>query len=117
MIFKSIVTLAVLSSFVAAGPVEHERVKEQIRKRQTGAIPGLPDALAGFVPMIANSGMLPTIVKTFINCRSPNTMMVCYVDIDLLEQLAVVKLVMLQEQLLDLSRWKPEIPIFPVQRQ
>jgi hypothetical protein len=70
MILKSLVSLAVLSSLVAAGPVEHERVKEQIRKRQIGAIAGLPDSLAALVPMLANSGMLPGIVKTLINCAS-----------------------------------------------
>lgn len=68
---KSFLSLALLGSLVAAGPVEHEMIKEQIRKRQTGAVAGLPPALAAFVPMVANSGMLPTIVKNLINgtCR------------------------------------------------
>jgi hypothetical protein len=68
MVYKSLVSLALLGNLVAAGPIEHARVLEQIRKRQTGAIPGLPESMAGLVPTFANSGMLPTIVKTFINC-------------------------------------------------
>ena len=70
MIFKSVVSLAILGSLVAAGPVEHERVKEQIRKRQVGAIAGLPDSLAALVPALANSGMLPGLVKSMINGAS-----------------------------------------------
>jgi hypothetical protein len=69
---KSFVTLA-LMGLAAAGPIEHEMIKEQSRKRQTGAIAGLPAGLAGMVPMIANSGMLPTIVKTFLNGTRSST--------------------------------------------
>jgi hypothetical protein len=68
MIFKPLVSLALASSLVAAGPVEHEMIKAQTRKRQeTGAIGGLPSGLQSLVPMVSNAGMLPNIVKTLIN--------------------------------------------------
>ena len=38
------------------------------RKRQDlGVVPGLPKAIQGLVPGLANLGMLPTIVKSGVN--------------------------------------------------
>jgi hypothetical protein len=77
MFFRSLITVALAGSLVVAGPIEHDMIKEQIKKRQEfqGAIPGLPPALAAFVPQIAKSGMLPMILKTIVNGKLLNAML------------------------------------------
>jgi hypothetical protein len=75
MILSSLVSLALCGSLTAASPVPTNDdvdysaiIRKQIEKRQElGVIPGVPDGLAGFVPMTANMGFLPSIVKS-INC-------------------------------------------------
>ena len=64
----SLLTLFALSGGLAlAGPIDQ---KQEMQKRQDtfGVIPGVPPALASIImPLISNSGMLPSIVKTGIN--------------------------------------------------
>ena len=77
MKYFPIAYLALGCCLVAATPIIEKTtidysqvIREQIKKRQDmGAVPGLPPALAGLVPMMATMGILPGIVKS-INCRS-----------------------------------------------
>jgi hypothetical protein len=77
MRFFFLTSLVLCGSLTAAGPVHTNEevdypamIKTQVEKRQDlGVIPGLPAGLAGFVPMIANMGVLPSVVKN-INCNA-----------------------------------------------
>jgi hypothetical protein len=76
MLFNA-ATLLLFGGIAVAKPTPKEEnvdysavIKKQMEKRQDlGVIPGLPPALASFVPMIANMGILPTVVKS-INCMT-----------------------------------------------
>jgi hypothetical protein len=73
---SSVISLVICGGLATAIPVHTNDetdyssiIQKQMEKRQDlGVIPGLPAGLAGFVPMIANMGILPSVVKN-INCE------------------------------------------------
>lgn len=69
----SLVLAALSTSLVAASPAgrdikllaeQHPHAK---RQSKFGAVAGLPDGLAAMIPMVANSGALPWVVKSILN--------------------------------------------------
>jgi hypothetical protein len=68
MIFKPLVSLALASTLVAAGPVEHEIIKAQIERRKANpqGIPAGLESLAGGL-----GGALPGMIKGVINSMIP----------------------------------------------
>jgi hypothetical protein len=67
--YKLFLTVALLAINVAGSPVVQNTAQDastfehRFYKRQVGEVPGVPKALAGFVPVLAKMGMLPSILK------------------------------------------------------